>query len=247
LIARAFIALRRGEPLEEAIAPDELAALRDSSLSYRLPHPPGLRDLRDRPETVAVAGVAIALLGAGAGSLALVFAGVAVGIVGFGLRALRQFRTARLVAELRRALAGAEERLGLFEWIVAAVDGAAGTRWAGLVSWEEQALRGAVALQHGSAKPPEEELMSWLMREAHAEAPATAPAHELTVEGVVLALPLRRQNSALVGFLVFVLPRRPPAFVQLALASCLDELGVALAERPQELEHAATARLTAVS
>ena len=236
LIARAFIALRRGRKVEEAVSPDELAALRDSTLSYRLPHPPGFRDLRDRPDTVVVGGVAAALLGAGVGSVPVVVAGVAAGALGLGLREVRRFRTARLVGELRRAIAGAEERIGLFEWIVAAVAGATTARWAGLVTWEEQSLQGFVALQQGSARPPQEELMSWLMREAHAEAVLVAPPHELGVDGAALALPLRRQNSALVGFLVFVVPRRPPAYVELALSACLDELGVALAERPQELE-----------
>jgi hypothetical protein len=224
MIARAFVALRRGRPVESVVAPEELAALRDSSLSYHLPHLPGLRDLRERPELVAVAGVAAALLGAGAGSVPVI----------------------ALVAELRRAVAASDDRLGLFEWIAAAVSDAAGARWAGLVAWEEQALHGTIAFQRGEQRPADEKLMSWLMREAHAQEPIVAAEHELDGTGVTVALPLRRQNSALVGFLVFVLPGRAPAFVELALRDSLDELGVALADRPDASELTAAPVLSAV-
>ena len=245
MIARAFVALRRGRPIESAVTPDELAALRDASLPDRLPHLPGLSDLSERPELGAVAGVAVALLGAGLGNLPSVAVGVAAVAAGLGLRAVRRSRTTRLVAELQRAVAGSDDRIGLFEWLVAAVTRACGTRWAGLVAWEEQALHGAVALQQGEERPGDQELMSWLLREAHAEEPITASSHEVSAGGVTVALPLRRENSALVGFLVFVLPRRPPAFVEQALATCLDELGVALADRPDEPELAAPPLLSA--
>ena len=49
---------------------------------------------------------------------------------------------------------------------------------------------------------------------------------------VTVALPLRRDNSALVGFLVFAAPRLPPRHVELALLESLDELGLALARKP---------------
>ena len=46
-----------------------------------------------------------------------------------------------------------------------------------------------------------------------------------------IALPLRRENSALIGFFVLGGTRRPPAHVELATArSVLDRLGLALAE-----------------
>jgi hypothetical protein len=57
---------------------------------------------------------------------------------------------------------------------------------------------------------------------------------ELQQEGVVVALPLRRENSALVGFLVLAVPRRLPAQVELALADAADELALALANRPTD-------------
>ena len=60
-----------------------------------------------------------------------------------------------------------------------------------------------------------------------------APGLELGVDGVAVALPLRRDNSALVGFLVIVGPKLPPRHVELALLDSLDEIGLALAKRPE--------------
>ena len=50
----------------------------------------------------------------------------------------------------------------------------------------------------------------------------------------MVALPLRRENSALVGFLVLAVPRRLPAQVELALTEAADELALALANRPAD-------------
>jgi hypothetical protein len=77
-------------------------------------------------------------------------------------------------------------------------------------------------------------LTSWLVREAESGREAiVAPGVELGVDGVAVALPLRRDNSALVGFLAFVAPKLPPRHVELALLESLDELGLALAAQPQ--------------
>jgi glycine/D-amino acid oxidase-like deaminating enzyme len=61
-----------------------------------------------------------------------------------------------------------------------------------------------------------------------------APAAELGRSGIHIALPLRRQNSALVGFLVLESRRSLPRHVELALRETLDELGAALADKPAE-------------
>jgi hypothetical protein len=47
-----------------------------------------------------------------------------------------------------------------------------------------------------------------------------------------VALPLRRENSALVGFVVLRTPRALQRHVRSALARSLDALGLALAQRP---------------
>jgi hypothetical protein len=77
-------------------------------------------------------------------------------------------------------------------------------------------------------------LTSWLVREAESGRDAiVAPGGEVGVDGVAVALPLRRDNSALVGFLAFVAPKLPPRHVELALLESLDDLGLALALKPE--------------
>jgi hypothetical protein len=58
---------------------------------------------------------------------------------------------------------------------------------------------------------------------------------ELPGAQISLALPLRRENSALVGFLVLRGTERPPAHLPTALAGRVDRLvpAVTAAERPQ--------------
>ena len=85
-------------------------------------------------------------------------------------------------------------------------------------------------------------LTSWLVREAESgDTFLSAGGFELQHEGVVVALPLRRENSALVGFLVLALSRRLPADVELALVDASDELALALANRPND--RSGTARI----
>jgi hypothetical protein len=113
------------------------------------------------------------------------------------------------------------------------VSGAWHHGWAGLVAWDEDGLGGSVDAEAGTDGPVPAALTSWLVREAESGRDAiVAPGAELGVGGVAVALPLRRDNSALVGFLVFVAPKLPPRHVELALLDSLDELGPALALRP---------------
>ena len=76
--------------------------------------------------------------------------------------------------------------------------------------------------------------MSWLVREAESGRDAiVAAGAEVGVDGIAVALPLRRDNSALVGFFAFTAPKLPPRHVELALLEALDELGLALAVKPE--------------
>jgi hypothetical protein len=106
--------------------------------------------------------------------------------------------------------------------------------WAGLVTWDEDGLGGSLAAEAGSQGPAVAALTSWLVREAESGRDAiVAPGAELGIDGVAVALPLRRDNSALVGFLAFVAPKLPPRHVELAVLESLDELGLALAGKPE--------------
>jgi hypothetical protein len=163
----------------------------------------------------------------------LTVTGGLLALVGLGLRAAVQVRAGRAAGALHRALGAHVERLALFHGVVAAVSGVWHHEWAGLVAWDEDGLGGSLDAESGVAGPPPAALTSWLVREAESGRDAiVAPGAELGVDGVAVALPLRRDNSALVGFLAFAAPKLPPRHVELALLESLDELGLALALKP---------------
>jgi putative nucleotidyltransferase with HDIG domain len=232
-VARAFVALERGHDATALLTADELAQLRDAAIPYRLPVIPGARDLRDRPELIAIAGVTLALVSAAFGQLELVYAGGAVGLFGLLLYVRRRTRVARLTQAMLDALGRGQSRETSFDEVTSVLERACGATWSGLIDWEEDGLGGTVSRERGTDGPHLSVLTSWLVREAESgETLLSAGGFELQQEGVVVALPLRRENSALVGFLVLALPRRLPAQVELALAEVSDELALALANRP---------------
>jgi putative nucleotidyltransferase with HDIG domain len=232
-VARAFVALERGHDATALLTADELAQLRDAAIPYRLPVIPGARDLRDRPELIAIAGVTLALVAAAFAQLELVYTGCAVGVVGLLLYVRRRTRVARLTQAMLDALGRGQSRETSFDEVTSVLEGACGATWSGLIDWEEDGLGGAVSRERGTDGPHLPVLTSWLVREAESgETLLSAGGFELQQEGVVVALPLRRENSALVGFLVLALPRRLPTQVELALADAADELALALANRP---------------
>jgi len=106
--------------------------------------------------------------------------------------------------------------------------------YAMLVAWEEDGTGGRVELQRGESNVPDPELTSWLLREAESGRDLIADdGSELGRDGSSLALPLRRENSALVGFLVLGGSGHPPPHVLAAARSSLDRLGLALAHAPR--------------
>jgi hypothetical protein len=196
---------------------------------------PGARDLRDRPELIAIAGVTLALVAAAFSQLELVLAGSAVGLFGLLLYVRRRTRVARLTQALLDTVGRAQSREASFDDLTAVLARACDATWSGLIDWEEDGLGGHVTRERGTDGPHLAVLTSWLVREAESgETLLSVGGFELQHEGVVVALPLRRENSALVGFVVLVLPRRLPAHVGLALADASDELALALAHRPEQ-------------
>jgi hypothetical protein len=116
------------------------------------------------------------------------------------------------------------------------------------VAWEEGAVDGVLERSRGEG-PAVHALMSWLVREGESdeELPA-APARELAwpQDGVFVALPLRRENSALVGFVVLGLPRVLPRHARSALVASIDAIGLALAESPVAVAEAPQRQLAAL-
>ena len=196
---------------------------------------PGARDLRDRPELIAIAGVTLALVAAAFDQLEVVFAGAAAGLFGLLLYVRRRTRVAQLNQALLDAAGNAPSRENAFDQLTTLLQRASDATWSGLIDWEEHGLGGTLSRERGTDGPHLAVLTSWLVREAESgETLLSAGGFELQQDGVVVALPLRRENSALVGFLVLAVPRRLPAHVELALSDAADELALALASRPDE-------------
>jgi putative nucleotidyltransferase with HDIG domain len=233
LVAKAFVAVERGLDPKQVLTPDELAQIRGASTSMRLGVVPGGRDLKERPELLALVGVVLAFVGLGFDQRWLAIVGAVVAAVGVLLRLLARARSERLTDSLRRAL-HAPSRPALFDAVVDGLDRAWPVSYACLLSWDEDGLGGRIELSRGEG-PPESALTSWLVREAESGADViVAPGAELGREGIALALPLRRDTSVLGGFLVVAGDRLPPRHVELAVLETLDDVGLALAARPAD-------------
>jgi putative nucleotidyltransferase with HDIG domain len=232
VVAKAFVALRRGQRVEDVLTRAELDEVRGSAASYRLGFLPGSRGLEQRPELLAAAGTVLALVGAGFHAGWLVAAGVATAASAFALRALARVRSERLTASLRSALHGRTDRAETFDALVDRVSRAWPVEWSAIVDWDEDGLGGSIVRARGRG-PAATALTSWLVREAESGSDLiVAPGFDLGVEGIALALPLRRETSAVAGFLVLQGRRVPPPAVELALRDTLDEVGLALVRRP---------------
>jgi HD-GYP domain-containing protein (c-di-GMP phosphodiesterase class II) len=232
-VAKAFVAVQRGVDPTTVLTPEELVEIRSASTPYRI-NVVGPGELKERPELLALGGVVLALAGLGFDQTWLTAAGGAIAVAGMALRAIVQVRAGRAAAALQRSLSGNDERTEVFRRVTEAMSGAWYHSWAALVSWDEDGLGGSVDAVAGTDGPTSAALMSWLVREAESGREAiVAPGAELGVDGVAVALPLRRDNSALVGFLTVVAAKLPPRHVELALLESLDELGLALAAKPQ--------------
>jgi hypothetical protein len=231
-VAKAFIAFQRGHDPFSVLTPEEQEQLRSASTPYRLPKVRGGQGVKERPELVALAGLIAGLAGLGLDQRWLAVGGVAVTVVGLVLRAWVRLRANRLARTLRSALA-ANDRTLVFDGLSLVLEEATGRKWAALVRWQEDGLGGEIERVRGDG-PHERALMSWLVREAESrDELLTAFGHELGGDGAYVALPLRRENSALTGFLVLRTPRALQRHVGTALAGSLDAIGLALAPGPE--------------
>lgn len=233
-VAKAFVAVQRGIDPAAVLSAEELAELRGAAAPYRIGLA-GPGELKERPELVALGGVVVALAGIGFGQDWLAVTGGGVAVAGLALRALIRLRAERAATALRRALGTGEDRGRIFVRLAESVARGWKHDWIGLMSWDEDGLGGSFEQTRGTDPPPVATLTGWLVREAESGREAIiAPGAELGRDGVVVALPLRRDNSALVGFLVVASSKLPPRHIELALLDSLDEIGLALADPPTE-------------
>jgi HD-GYP domain-containing protein (c-di-GMP phosphodiesterase class II) len=231
-VAKAFVAVRRGRDPVAVLSEEELEEIRSASAPYRLGIA-GPAELKEHPELLALGGVVLALAGLGFGQDWLAAGGAGVACAGLTLRAIVSIRAQRVASALHRALGQDGDRGEFFLRLVDTVRRVWPHGWAGLISWDEDGLGGSLDHERGTDAPPVAALTGWLVREAESGRDAiVASGAEFGRDGIVAALPLRRDNSALVGFLVFTAPRLARRHVELALLESLDEIGLALAERP---------------
>jgi HD-GYP domain-containing protein (c-di-GMP phosphodiesterase class II) len=230
-VGKAFVAVQRGLDPGDVLTTDELAEIRGASASYRLGIVPGGRHLKDRPELLAVGGLVLVLAGLGLHETWLAVVGAWLGASGVVLRMRARARSERLVESLRAAL-HAPDQAAIFHGLLDRISKVWPVSWGALVEWDEDGLGGRIERQRGDG-PREGAVTSWLVREAESSADVlAATGAELGRDGIALAFPLRRETSALVGFLVVEAPRIPPRYVEHALHETLDEIGLALADRP---------------
>jgi HD-GYP domain-containing protein (c-di-GMP phosphodiesterase class II) len=230
-IARAFVAVQRGLAPAGVLTDEELASIRDSSVPSPMRSVGG--DLRRRPELLIVSGTTVGLVGLGVGLVELAVAGAVVGALGATMWLTSRVKAHRLSAALGHAVDGGD-RATMFGQVADAFEASWPLDYAMLVAWEENGDGGSVKLQRGESKVPDPELTSWLLREAESGRELIADdGSQLGREGASLALPLRRENSSLVGFFVLGGSGDPPPHVLAAARSSLDRVGLALAAAPR--------------
>jgi HD-GYP domain-containing protein (c-di-GMP phosphodiesterase class II) len=230
-IAKAFVAVQRGLAPDTVLTDEELASIRDSSVPAAVRRVGG--GLRARPELLVVLGTTVGLVGLGIGLVELALAGGLAAVAGGAVWAARRVRAYRLAAALVDAVDGGD-RAAMFGRVADAVQPSWPLDYAMLVALEEDGIAGSIELQRGECGIPDPELTSWLLREAESGLDVIVDdGSQLGRTGASLALPLRRENSSLVGFLVVGGPGHPPAHVLAAARLALDHLGLALADAPQ--------------
>ena len=109
--------------------------------------------------------------------------------------------------------------------------------YAAFVEWAQDGSGVTAKLERGAHRPPDTAVVSWLLREAESGRRVVVDEGvELASVAFSAALPLRRDNSALVGFILLCGKEEPPAHVLPALEACLDSLGPAFGEaRPADV------------
>ncbi len=230
-IAKAFVAVHRGLEPKDVLTDDELAAIRDSSV------PSPVRSLgghsRRRPELLIAVGTTAGLVGLGIELFELAAAGGLAAAAGGTLWLASRAGAHRLSVSLDVAIAWGD-RGTMFGRVADAFDASWPLDYAMLVAWDEEGTGGSVEFQRGASGIPDPELTSWLLREGESGRHVIVDdGSQLGREGASLALPVRRENSALVGFLVLGGAGQPPAHVLAAARSTLDRLGLALADAPR--------------
>jgi len=227
-LAKAFVALQRGEDPLAALTADERAELRRKRTgrpARRLRH-----ELRVRSHWIVAAPLIAALMAIGAGLAPLAIPAVAGAAAALVIDRREAYRARRLAANIRQMLGEGLPPNAVFIALVAKLSLACELRWAGLVSWREREYDASLEIEWrgGGQSPTPTALTSWLVREAESTSgPLVAAGAELGRDDAHLAIPLRR-GAAMPGYLVLAVAGRVPRTVREAVADCSDGLAQAL-------------------
>ncbi len=231
-VAKAFSALQRGIDPRTVLTVAERSELRRMSPLHATALLDKLLARARDPQLVAIAAVVAGLFAVAATVWPAAVAAAALAVGALAVNAADRRRGRRLAGELTafaRSAAGPET---VFATIAGRLAEAFEVRWAGLVSWEESELEGALELEWSSgawAAPGETALTSWLVREADTAGELLlAPRGGVGRESAHCALPLRTADS-LGAYFVVAFGQDLPRHVKLALAAAADEIAAALA------------------
>jgi putative nucleotidyltransferase with HDIG domain len=249
VVAKAFVALERGQNPLDVLQPGEREEL--GRLSLRPARPARLSAVRrlDLSTVIPIGGLIGALLAVGAGWKPAAAACFLLALVGAGLRVADRLRARRFEKSLRGALAQPLAREAHFHGLVGRLAAVSGLGWAGVVSWRSTDLNGTLELEarNSSAGPSDTALVSWLVRETESRGDLlVADGAELGDSGLYVALPLRRDDPSS-SYLVLGFEHALARFVQLALPRCRDELAHTLLDHDLPPRVSRPRRLAAVS
>jgi HD-GYP domain-containing protein (c-di-GMP phosphodiesterase class II) len=240
LVAKAFVAQRRGLDPLPALTFEERDRLRRLSLAPRRRWlGPILEHFRTTPASISLAGILAALAATGFDHPEVAAIGGVLAVCGFVRHTVVRRRARVLATRLRSVLEPGLTREQALDRVSSALAGAGGLTWAGLVDWSPETLAGILVSEWGSqaARPGESSLVSWLVREADVEpALLVTRGSELGREGTFVALPL--EGGLPEPYAVFGFPDRVAPHVQAALREGLDAFPSqrpALALHPQPM------------
>src|SRR3954454_371541 len=130
-VAKAFIALQRGQDPYSALTPEEQEELRSAAAPHHVPHLPGAGDLRERPELLALGGLVAAVAGVGLDQPMVAVGGTVLAATGIVVRTWARYRSARVRRGLAAVLS-AGERTRVFSRLSETLHAAGGARGVGL-------------------------------------------------------------------------------------------------------------------
>jgi putative nucleotidyltransferase with HDIG domain len=219
LVAKAFVAQRRGLDPLSALTPNERDELRGLSLAPRRRRlAPVVDHLRANPASISLGGIIASLVAVGLGVPEAAVVGAIVAVGGFARHLVENRRARVLEARLRALLEPGLTREQALDRVSSALAGAEGVRWSGLIEWSTDTLDGTVVEEWGSrdARPGDPALVSWLVREADTEPGALVTrGSELGRDGTFVAVALEGGFPG--PFAVFAFPTGLPPHVEAAL------------------------------